>query len=701
MSVFLAPISLFLACPRPSLDLNTFYPFPPLFFPIEPVSDFVPGDRSCETKPYITLEEAPISRQLHVNSKWAVLTWRYERLQDYIAQPHIPYNEWSEYQRQKGSLVVTKYLKVRPYIRQWAERVNPSCTHDQACLGMHIRHTDKASNRRVLEVGEFLPFAQSFVDNGGAHIYIATDSRKVMETIQTEWPERVRSKVRTMGDDIVRSSSETAVFHIANHHRTNQEILVEILALANCQFLINGHSAVTEATFWLNFDLHFRSVNLEDPDHLSPHSFGELVTMVLKGKPQDDWPQPVRTNRWWERQPSELTNVDPSNDHACDTFDGVLLISSVRRDAGFASAFFKSVLVQLIYADRHNLKPVIHLTEEAQFVHDKQIHGTGTQTSFVMMGGAKLGLGRRSPMLDDEASSSIGLQKQRFILVGTGVWKSYFEPVSDFVLSDSSCREKPLIDLDTSQLEKLELEKTSFAFEIVNKYYKVQPHIERMANEVNHGQQPCLAVHIAGTPNNYREPSVLLEYIKYIEAFERAGGVRIFFASDNAPIMNFILDAIPSDLADRVASQGRLVARTTDHEWPIHFYDDNHRLNSETLVDVLALSKCQMMVHGSSMVPKAAIYFNPELEGKSVNLDVDTHWTPRRFEELVVRETSGVVLGRRRRKETPISNSLKKHLPKPKSIFKRVSDTIQFLKYDPSGHTPCIGYGEMWKLLQG
>ena len=47
------------------------------------------------------------------------------------------------------------------------------------------------------------------------------------------------------------------------HHRTNTEVLVDILAMAKCNWFLHGLSAVSEAVFYWNGNLHYRSVNLE------------------------------------------------------------------------------------------------------------------------------------------------------------------------------------------------------------------------------------------------------------------------------------------------------------------------------------------------------------------------------------------------------------------------------------------------------
>ena len=269
----------------------------------EPVSDFVPGDTSCRDKPLITMDLYQVTPGVHGFAEWAPRCWRYEYLPDYITKPHIPLQEWLEPQRSIGHRVLKQYIRFLPHIREKAESFNPSCSlSSNPCLGIHIRQSDKAAGRRQIQTDEFLPYVTSFVESGGSSIYLATDSTKVIDHIKKTWPADIQKRIRSMGDDIVRSTNEEAVFDIGSHHRTNTEILIEILALSKCQFLIHGLSAVTESSIWINLDLHATSVNLEDPDHSDPAAFKEMVSHVLNGGNAVEIMLKRRTSNWWKRE---------------------------------------------------------------------------------------------------------------------------------------------------------------------------------------------------------------------------------------------------------------------------------------------------------------------------------------------------------------------------------------------------------------
>jgi hypothetical protein len=641
----------------------------------EPVSDYVPGDRSCENKPYVTLNLFLITPGLHGFAEWAPKCWRYKYLPDYITKPHIPVTEWLEPQRAIAHRVVQQYIRLRPELR--ALSVNTDCSSvgykNSSCLGLHIRHSDKAAGRRVVATDEFLPFARAFVHAGGQHIYLATDSQMVLKEIEHTWPVAVTSRIRTMGSDIVRSDNDTAVFDMGSHHRTNQEILVEIYALSQCQFMVHGFSAVSESAIWTNLDLHRQSVNLEDPDHVEPAMFGTLIQMVLRGEEKDHLPQPSRTDNWWNQSQSIDRLQSRRVSHtACEGYNGVLHISAVGNTESAVGSFFTSILNQLLYAEQHNLKPWVHLLpESSRLVFDINAHN-GSHVSLEMIHGTSIttvqsitGTSYPGPLY-----IPISPQFQTMLLHGDGVWKNYFLPVSEFEPGDESCRVKPIVTMDENMVvpdlklysptsirawqyddlpdllwnrDKLTLKDwykpmRAKAHELVKKYYRFQPYIVKKAEEVNpmHPGEPCLAVHLRNSDKigKHRKKIKAPVFLEYMEAFARAGGKHIFVASDSHRVLQYMEKSFPEDLLKLIRTQGKNVVRSYK-EWPAHFIDNHHRVNSEALVDVVAMSKCHIILHGFSTLSEAAIYLNPNLHEQSVNLEDPDRMSPDLFEKSV------------------------------------------------------------------
>jgi hypothetical protein len=640
----------------------------------EPVSDFVPRDPSCENKPLVTMDLYLVTPGVHGFAEWAPRCWRYEYLPDYITKPHIPLQEWLEPQRKIANRVLNKYIKFLPHIRSKAEAFNPSCSiSENACLGIHIRQSDKAAGRRQIQTDEFLPYVEAFINSGGQWVYLATDSVNVVEHITKNWPAHIQPRIRSMGDDIVRSKDEKAVFDIGSHHRTNTEILIEILALSKCQFMIHGLSAVTETSIWINVDLHFTSVNLEDPDHLDSNNFGVLAKKVLRGGNATQIILEQRKSDWWKKDDFPGAPHEPTQE-ACKDVDGVLHIAEVGHEAGAGTAFFTSVVNQLVYAERNNLKPWIHLGNESEYIYEEQVHGAGPPFSIDGIMNQEIRMithgFNESYYYPGPPVPNAFRPTKALLLRGNGIWESYFSPVSNFHPDDNSCHEKPLVSMDdqmvTSALNswspwsvkpwrydevpnnlwKSENEKLKDWLEpmrilangIVKKYFRCHPFIEQRTLEVNpvDSSSPCLAVHLRNSDKGdekYRTKFPANKFRDYMQAFLRAGGKHIYVASDSHRNLEYIRDHFPSELKKAIRTQGPYVVRSTK-KWPIHSLEKHHRTNSEALVDILAMSKCSLLLHGHSAVSEAAIYLNLHLHNHSVNWEDPDRMSVGDFEAL-------------------------------------------------------------------
>ena len=696
----------------------------------EPISDFIPGDKSCQDKPLVTMDLYQVTPGVHGFSG-APKCWRYEYLPDYITKPHIPLNDWLAPQRQSAHDVLKRYIRFKPHIKAKAEYVNPSCSIEtkNSCLGIHIRHSDKAAGRRILDTDEFLPYVKAFLDAGGKWIYLATDSEKVVEHIKTTWPENVLKVIRSMGDDVVRSNDEQAVFDIGSHHRTNTEILVEIQALSYCQFMIHGLSAVTESSIWINIDLHYTSVNLEDPDHSNENEFGDLVGKVLTGGNASQILEKRNSinnnniNNWWmpksyEVQFSTTTlnqnqNQLPHTQACDDSTSGILHISHVGTNAGTGIAFFTSVLNQLLYAKKYNLTPWIHLSNESKLIYDDEIHG-------VASGGVSVIEDIQDVLMitmseNNNINSSLlypgpvvvesSRQKKNITLRGNGIWTSYFRGVSDFVPESKSCSDKPVLSMDEDMVSALNswspwsskawqyddipnefwnpkgltlkswLEPMRIkANDIVNRYYKFQPFIVERAQQVNPlNSTPCLAVHLLNTDKEgiHRKKFPPNKFREYFDAFARAGGKHIYIASDSSRPLEYIMEHFPSNIQKMIRTQGPYVVRSS-WKWPPHMLENHHRTNSEALVDILAMSKCQLLLHGNSAISEATIYLNLNLHNNSVNMEDPDRLSVEEFEALARRvveipsdEATTVNATKLQQRSTTEMNATKGNIPPP------------------------------------
>jgi hypothetical protein len=626
----------------------------------QPISkDYDPHDAACQALPYVTLTLKQITPGIHGFASWAPRCWRYPYLPDYIKQPHIPMHRWLEPHLQLGAQVAQRYIRFQPHIVAAAQRVNPYCsltTHP--CLGMHIRHSDKANGRKVIPVTDFLPFAQAFRHEGGTQIYLATDSTSVLSEIYDTWPKDLTSIIRTIGDDVVRSSDKTAVFDMGHHHRTNQEILIEIAALSRCQYFVHGLSAVSDSVLWMTgIELQARSVNLEIEEHMTPGSFGTLVQMSQRGGSNvnlshlpgpDGIPIISRNKNWWDvgaaqwaQQQQEIEPPSPLTASPCKPYSGILHIHSVSLDAMAAGAFFTDIVNQLLYADQHKLLPWIHLNpNETTRIYDATTHDR-----------------------DNDNSNN------------NGIWTTYFAPVPEsdaFLFNDTVCRTKPVISLNATQVQHLVLSSSqlsSFVMawrydfikekhwpnspkeishlfrnmrqqgsDIVRRYMRLAPYITERAKEVNPvGRSVCLAMHKQHTGQSgvHRNTVAPEDYLPYLQAFVEAGGDYIYLATNSQRFILHMNNTLPPEIVAKVRTQGdHNVVRMTKI-WSPDWIDNHHRVNSELLVDIQAMSQCQFLVHSYSTTPEAVIYLNPSLMNRSINLEQVDKMNPTAFGAMV------------------------------------------------------------------
>mmetsp|Transcript_18223 Transcript_18223/g.30229 ORF Transcript_18223/g.30229 Transcript_18223/m.30229 type:complete len:494 (+) Transcript_18223:116-1597(+) len=237
-------------------------------------------ERQCYQKqPLLQMTAQHVKPGFHKDCPYAVRSWRYGDLPPHISQPSLSYKDWYWPMRQRGHAMVMKYIRFRPLLVQAAQQANPTTTKPDNCLALHVRHSDKSAERRVVSLQEFVPYLDAYQRAGGQHVYVATDSVTVLDELQNS------TTLLTLHSqqNIVRSKDRTAVFkQTDSHDRTNVEVLVDILALSHCSFFLHGRSAVSEAVFYLNLDLHDASVDLEDDDRYTTEDFERVVRTKLK-----------------------------------------------------------------------------------------------------------------------------------------------------------------------------------------------------------------------------------------------------------------------------------------------------------------------------------------------------------------------------------------------------------------------------------
>lgn len=265
--------------------------------------DFAMPLLDCPQLPVLSMTFHQATKSLHDICPWSVRAWKYRELPPRVSpEPNQTIHQWLEPQRIRAHAMVSKYYHFQPAMLQLVDELwdnmtktlptatlstvnnsNHNYNDDPYCLGMHVRHSDKANLRRRIPTDRFKRFVDAYRKAGGTCVYLATDSDNVVSQIRNQWPVELSSMITTPSS-FLRSANRTAVFVLGrhDHHRTNTELLVDIIALSKCQFLLHGYSAVSEASMYLNLRLHNQSVNLEERSHTPRDEFENMVRRVLK-----------------------------------------------------------------------------------------------------------------------------------------------------------------------------------------------------------------------------------------------------------------------------------------------------------------------------------------------------------------------------------------------------------------------------------
>ena len=365
----------------------------------------------------------------------------------------------------------------------------------------------------------------------------------------------------------------------------------------------------------------------------------------------------------------------------CDGYNGVLHISQGDVEGAAGTIFFLFVVNQLIYADKHNLMPWVHLNNVSHYVYDPTVHERGPSITAQMRFGANASwTGFVDPISQQQVAFpgrplaiQSPLTEQQTTVTGNGVCNSYFLPVSSFSpgAMDVSCQRLPLVRLTHAQIipalhihcpwavrawrygglpPSLRQEKLSYeewfapmrkrGNEIVRKYVRFRPHLQKLANTANPSQE-CLALHIRHSDKaNRRRRIPVQNFLPYVQAYTDEQRLRdnasIFLATDSQMVIQEIERSWPKDVVKRMKWQERVV-RSNDTTPVFTLSSSHHLTNTQVLVDILAMSKCQFLLHGLSAVSEAVHYLNQDLHHKnrSVNLDISKHLSEDQFRQVI------------------------------------------------------------------
>lgn len=354
--------------------------------------------------------------------------------------------------------------------------------------------------------------------------------------------------------------------------------------------------------------------------------------------------------------------INPEKSGICDGKKGILLIRKSDGDSAIGTKLFSYVINQLQYADQNNLVPWIHL-DPAFPCYDESVHGNETTLSFTWPSGMKeskiIEMGDKKCVWQRGGGHYPGpvvttkAKREQFDLIGNGIWQSYFKPLTEPIpIHDPSCRDKPLFSLHKKSIypglhicAPWAVRSWSFGrlpnayrpqgifhewfspmrkrgADIVSRYYRLQPWLESLVETANpNKEKKCLSMHIRLTDKAAgRKKPPLSAFKTYAEAYAEASmGGSIYIATDDGTILERIREEWKG--AKKILTQKNVIRSSGNDAIFRVFTNETHRTNYEGLVDIYAMSRCEFFVHGFSAMAEAAIYLNPTLHLRSVNVD--------------------------------------------------------------------------------
>eukprot|EP00934_Nitzschia_sp_Nitz4_P007880 Nitzschia sp. Nitz4//scaffold55_size114948//82757//84007//NITZ4_003914-RA/size114948-snap-gene-0.190-mRNA-1//-1//CDS//3329554569//7870//frame0 len=344
----------------------------------------------------------------------------------------------------------------------------------------------------------------------------------------------------------------------------------------------------------------------------------------------------------------------------CSGYDGVLRIRSGDTGAAAGTVFFLYMVNQLIYAEMYNLLPWAFFDDTSHRVYDEEVHRSGPHASFSMI---------RGRIVEDEQtrmpSTPLPPRKYQdievFNIEGSGIWESYFEPLSRFSpFQNRICRDdrKPLYEIsydgvavgihtradwavrawgygDTLKIHRHSKVRDWYrpmrqrGASIVRRYIKPKPWIRQLVDEANPlpSGYRCLAMHVRTTDkarSGGRAEVHVNEYLRHVMQFlseTTEGKVFIYLATDSSKTIKSIQELWPKEVVNLIRKQGNVFLSNSSE--PTFDLTSHHRTNTEVLVDIYAMAKCSKLLHGRSAVSEAVFYVNPELREASVDIDGD------------------------------------------------------------------------------
>lgn len=347
----------------------------------------------------------------------------------------------------------------------------------------------------------------------------------------------------------------------------------------------------------------------------------------------------------------------------CQGYAGILHIQHGDKGAAGTAMFFAYVINYLRYAEQNNLLPWIHLDQASPRVFDAAVHGVDPSQSILLQGGTVVGRKQQyscakmqiGPIVNDTTNS-----KQTPVNVtvhGNGIWNTYFQPVSDFDPTHRPCpattpyvtftnqdmtwmhyrwpdavRVWQYMACSQPQPQRGKLHQwygimRKRAQPIVARYFRPQPWLQEavaQANPAAASSQPCLALHVRLTDKSGRDRILLGvdAYWPYVQAYwQHVPEGSIYLGTDSQITLQNITRDWPAAVVRKIRTQPNVLQSANATAVFDLGKSHRHRTNTEILIDVYSMARCQVFVHGHSGVSEAAHYINANLHDCSVDLE--------------------------------------------------------------------------------
>lgn len=226
-----------------------------------------PDDR-LERSDILTLSELEILQLCQFNPE-SVFHYTYGYWRE-----HLPENpdEWFDAMRKKGHRVVSDYLHIKESIVRNVQQYYRQNMRPNYVIGVHIRGTDMRYAPSVsLQVfcNEINRRLKHLPEN--SRIFVATDQKQYIEVLKEYYGEKLLYQQCVRSSD----SRNPMWFKERSPSEQGEEVLVDALILARCNFMLKCPSAVSEFAHYFNpllrsLDLNYHKTDVAGQDYAMP-----------------------------------------------------------------------------------------------------------------------------------------------------------------------------------------------------------------------------------------------------------------------------------------------------------------------------------------------------------------------------------------------------------------------------------------------